>query len=60
LGFYRLGNADGPFLIHDARGKTTICLHPRNQQVEFHIADSGIGISHEERLPIFERFLQGQ
>ena len=39
-----------------AGGTIAIDLHPRGEQVEFSIADSGIGISAEERVHIFERF----
>lgn len=49
-------------LLHNAikftpqGGKIAIGLHLRSEQVEFCIADSGVGISDEERLHIFERF----
>ncbi len=49
-------------LLHNAikftptGGKIRIALQPRGAEVEFTIADSGIGISAEERVHIFERF----
>lgn len=49
-------------LLHNAikftptTGTITMSLHPRGERVEFCITDSGIGISAEERMHIFERF----
>ena len=49
-------------LLHNAikftptGGSIHIDLHPHGERVEFHIADSGIGIAAEEQMHIFERF----
>jgi two-component system, OmpR family, phosphate regulon sensor histidine kinase PhoR len=49
-------------LLHNAikftptTGTITIGLHSRGERAEFCIADSGIGISAEEQVHIFERF----
>jgi two-component system, OmpR family, phosphate regulon sensor histidine kinase PhoR len=39
-----------------ASGAISVSLHPQGERVEFRIADSGIGISPEEQVHIFERF----
>jgi signal transduction histidine kinase len=39
-----------------AGGRIAIALHQRSGQIEFSLADSGIGVSPEERVHIFERF----
>jgi two-component system phosphate regulon sensor histidine kinase PhoR len=49
-------------LIHNSikftpqAGSIKVALHPRGDQVEFRISDTGIGISEEDQTRIFERF----
>jgi two-component system, OmpR family, phosphate regulon sensor histidine kinase PhoR len=49
-------------LIHNSikftpqAGSIEVALHPRGDQVEFRISDTGIGISEEDQTRIFERF----